>query len=237
MSQPSVLEGASNSALSPWVERDISPGWKETNWACPEHSHFTARQVCGVCVCEGNIVCLRSYARKGVSIQQHRSGSSASYWLYVQKNDLLIRSSSGFAAYESFRKPRSLSDPHRLRAEKPGAGIGFHLPAQQTQPGGGKKRLLPQWLETTVKSMWLLSLVAISSGWNGAQAEEEEGALLFGDEKEKCLDFHRMACRLSDSLPENVSQGLSHTGTFIVDSTKTTWQRRRLNSGRRAVFI
>lgn len=49
-----------------------------------------------------------------------------------------------FMPYKSFRKPGSLSDPHRLRAEKPGAGIDFHLPAQQTEPGGGKKRLLPQ---------------------------------------------------------------------------------------------
>lgn len=47
MLQPSILEGVSNGALSPWVERDISPGWKETNWACPEHNHFTARQACG----------------------------------------------------------------------------------------------------------------------------------------------------------------------------------------------
>lgn len=34
-------------------------------------------------------------------------------------------------------KPGSLSDPHRLRAEKPGVGIDFHLPAQQIDPGGG----------------------------------------------------------------------------------------------------
>lgn len=64
----------------------------------------------------------------------------ASYWLYVQENDLLIRSSSGFAVYESFRKAGSLSDPHRLRAEKPGAGIDFHLLAQQTEPGGGEEK-------------------------------------------------------------------------------------------------
>lgn len=114
--------------------------------------------------------------------------------------------------------------------------------ANRTRTGGeGEKRLLPQWLETTVKSMWLPSLVAISSGWNGARVEEEEeeeGALLFGDEKkEKCLDFHRMACRLSDSLLENVSRGLSHAGAFAVDSTQTAWQRRRLNPGQRAVFM
>lgn len=71
-------------------------------------------------------------------VGQHGSGSSASYWLYVPKNDLLIRSSSGFASQESFRKPGSLSDPHRLRAKKkPGAGIHSHLPAQQTEPGQG----------------------------------------------------------------------------------------------------
>lgn len=69
--------------------------------------------------------------------QQYTSGSTASHPLYVQKNDLLIRSSSGFAAYESFGKQGSLSDPHRLRAEKPGAGTDFHLPAQQTEPGRG----------------------------------------------------------------------------------------------------
>lgn len=69
--------------------------------------------------------------------QQHTSGFSASFWLYVQKSDLLIRFSSGFAAYEPFGKPGSLSDPHRLREEKPDAGLDFHLPAQQTDPEGG----------------------------------------------------------------------------------------------------
>ncbi len=69
-------------------------------------------------------------------VQRRRSGSSASSWLYVQKNELLIRSSLGFAAHESFRKPGSLSDLHRLRAEKPGAGKDFYLPAQQTELGG-----------------------------------------------------------------------------------------------------
>lgn len=77
--------------------------------------------------------------------QQHTSGFSASFWLYVQKSDLLIRFSSGFAAYEPFGKPGSLSDPHRLREEKPDAGLDFHLPAQQTDPegGGGEKPVSP----------------------------------------------------------------------------------------------
>jgi len=68
--------------------------------------------------------------------QQLASGFSASFQLYVQKNELLIRSSSGFAMCESFGKPGSLSDPHRSRAEKPGAGKDFHIPAQQTEPQG-----------------------------------------------------------------------------------------------------
>lgn len=34
----------------------------------------------------------------------------------------------------------SLSDPHRLGAEKPGAGVGFHSLAQETDPGGGEEK-------------------------------------------------------------------------------------------------
>lgn len=46
---------------------------------------------------------------------------------------------------------------------------------------------------------------------------------MLGDEKkERCLDFHRVACRVSDSLLENGSRGSSHAGAFVVDSTKTT---------------
>lgn len=133
-------------------------------------------------------------------VPQHSTGYMYRRTIYLSDLPRALRRTS------LSEKPGSLSDPHRLRAEKPGAGIDFHLPAQQTEPGGvggggGKKRLLPQWLETTVKSMWLLSLVAISSGWNGAQVEEEEEGdegggrepccLAVKKKKEKCLDFHK----------------------------------------------
>ncbi len=144
-----------------------------------------------------------------------------SVWV-IQKGRIFIRSTS--------IKSRKAWCWHRLPSP---------CSANRTRRRGRRgRRLLPQWLETTIKSTWLLSLAAISSGWNSARVEEEEeGALLFGDEREKCLDFHRMACRLSGSLLESVSQGLSHAGVVIVDSTKTTWQRRRLNPGRRVVFM
>ena len=145
MLQASVLEGVSNGALSPWVERDISPGWKETNWACPEHSHFTARQVCGVvCGCMGGVQCVFSsmFMREGVStrlcsstdvVPQHSTGYMYRRTIYLSDLPRALRRTS------LSEKPGSLSDPHRLRAEKPGAGIDFHLPAQQTEPGGGAR--------------------------------------------------------------------------------------------------
>lgn len=37
--------GASSGAHIHCVQADISPGSEGTNWACPEQSHFTERQV------------------------------------------------------------------------------------------------------------------------------------------------------------------------------------------------
>lgn len=54
--------------------------------------------------------------------------------------------------------------------------------------------------------------------------EEEGGGKLdcLEMKKEKCLDFHTMACTLSDSLLESGSRVSSHAGAFVVDSSKTT---------------
>lgn len=105
--------------------------------------------------------------------QQHTSGFSASFWLYVQKSDLLIRFSSGFAAYEPFGKPGSLSDPHRLREEKPDAGLDFHLPAQQTDPEGGKRKAcFPSDQKPPASQCGSLACSP------SHQAEEEEGGAL-----------------------------------------------------------
>lgn len=126
-----------------------------------------------------------------------QTGSSASYWLYVPKNDLLIRSSVGCAAHESFREPGSLSDPHQFRAKKPSAGVHFLLSKQKW---GVEKWLLPMIRNhcyvnvAPVPGSYLIRMKQCS-GWGGG------GSLVVWrwKRKEKCLDFHRMACRLSDS--------------------------------------
>lgn len=81
------------------------------------------------------------------------------------EDDSLIRSSWGFAVYNSFKKLRS-SDPHRLRAEKPGASTDY-LSAQQTKPEGGLK-------------------AAAGAQWPPHQDESqvEEGAWLFWRQNE-----------------------------------------------------
>lgn len=99
-----------------------------------------------VCVYKESNVCfpvwLQPYRSKTVSICvlcSARLVFSASFQPYIQRREL-IRSSSGFAPCDSFGKPGSLSDPHRLGAEKPGTGGGFHSQTQETDPGGGEEK-------------------------------------------------------------------------------------------------
>lgn len=193
MLQLPVLEGASNGALSPWVEQDISPGWKETNWACLEHSHFATRWMCAcVWLYKGNRVCVRLYVYYLTGVKVSICVHSSTRLVSQHLSDYMYRRASYLSDFPRALRRASHSESrdlyqihHRLREEKPDAGIDFHLPAQQTDPEGGKKRLLPpQWLETPSKSMWLPSLFAVSSGWSDAQVEEEEeeeGVLVFGE--------------------------------------------------------
>ena len=94
---------------------------------------------------EGGEQCVLSsmFMREGVStrlcsstdvVPQHSTGYMYRRTIYLSDLPRALRRTS------LSEKPGSLSDPHRLRAEKPGAGIDFHLPAQQTEPGGGERK-------------------------------------------------------------------------------------------------
>lgn len=121
MLQLAVLEGASNGALSPWEEQDISPGWKETNWACLEHSHFTTRWMC-VCgrvwlykgdhVC--TLVCLPSYECKRVSICVHSSTRLVSQHLsgYMYRRAIYLSDFPQASQHTSHSESRDLYQIH-----------------------------------------------------------------------------------------------------------------------------
>lgn len=70
-------------------------------------------------------------------------------------------------------KPGSLSDPHRLRAEKPCAGVDFHLHAQQTEARGRKD----VWKEVDVAPGCFL----IRLGRRPRNRRRKEGVVLFGN--------------------------------------------------------
>lgn len=180
-------------------------------------------------------------------MQQHRCGSSAQYWLYVQKNDLLIRSSSGFAAHKSFRKAGIFIRSTSIKSRK--AWCWHRLPSpcsvNRTRWGGGwggkEKTTSPmirnhRQVNVAPEPGCYLIRMKRRSGWGGGGGGwgRREGALLFGGEKKK-REMPRLSqdCRIPCW---RMSARASHT--LIVDSTKTTWQqRRRLNPGHRAVFM
>lgn len=174
-------------------------------------------------------------------VPQHSTGYMYRRTIYLSDLPRALRRTS------LSEKPGSLSDPHQLRAEKPGAGIDFHLPAQQTEPGGvggggGKEKttspMIRNHRQVNVAPEPGCYLIRMKrrSGWGGGGGGwgRREGALLFGGEKKK-REMPRLSqdCRIPCW---RMSARASHT--LIVDSTKTTWQqRRRLNPGHRAVFM
>lgn len=137
-----------------------------------------------MCLCKRKNVCfpmcLQPYMSKRVSIHGLSRAHLvflASFKLYFHRRESLIRSSLGFAACELFGKPGSLSDPHRLWAEKPVARKGFHSPAQETDPGGGKEKTTmirsPKQVNAAPEPSCHLIKMKQCSGWGG----EGEGLL------------------------------------------------------------
>lgn len=92
--------------------------------------------------------------------------------------------------------------------------------------------------------MWLLSSWFLSHQDETVlrleEEEEEEGALWFDEKKkkkkEKCFDFHRMACRLSNSLLENVIRGLSHAGAFRCRQYQNNMTTAKIKSRSESCF-